>query len=144
MTTPTNVYNRNTGPVQRAQGYVTATSALSTDALATDANAVFTPTTLTLKFGFVPTRFKWFNVTAHTMFEWVAGMPSGYTMTTDSGGTQTLNTGSTILVALRTGTGAVGGTSSGGSADTTPLGVVTVTFSGLLTNSETACWICEG
>ena len=143
MTAPTSTYNRNTGLVQRAQGSVSGTYTAASD-VSTTTDASITGGVLTITLGFVPSHFKIINVTDRLTQEWFAGMNSGDYLEHDATGTKTLETDDKIVVALRTGTG--GSLSqAGGSADTTPLGVVTVTFdSGIATNNDVVVWIAEG
>lgn len=143
MTAPTNVVSTNTGPVQRAQGSISGTYTAASD-VSTTTNASIAAGVLTLTLGFVPTYFRITNVTDRIMQEWYKGMNSGDYLETIADGTRTLETDDKVVVALRTGTG--GSVSqSGGSADTTPSGVVTVTFdSGICTDNDTVVWLAEG
>jgi hypothetical protein len=72
---------------------------------------------------------------------------------TQADGDCTLSTDDSVVVAdLRTGAGGLAGTRSGGTADTAPLGRVTVTFAGtadaavaqLVTDNDTFAWVAEG
>lgn len=143
MTAPTNVLSINTGPVQRAQGSISGTYTAASD-VSTTANAAITAGVLTLTLGFVPTYFKIINATDRITQEWFKGMNSGDYFETLANGTRTLETDDKVVVALRTGAG--GSVSqAGGSADTTPSGVVTVTFdSGICTDNDTVVWVAEG
>jgi hypothetical protein len=143
MTAPTVSYNRNCGPVQRAQGSISGTYTAASDVSST-ANSTIAAGVLTLTLGFVPTYFKIINATDRVTQEWFKGMNSGDYLETAANGDKTLETDDKVVVALRTGTG--GSVSqAGGSADTSPSGVVTVTFdSGICTDNDTVVWLAEG
>jgi hypothetical protein len=143
MTAPTNVFNRNTGPRQRAQGSISGTYTAASD-VSTTANASIAAGVMTLTLGFVPTYFKIVNVTDRVQQEWYAGMNSGDYIETAAAGTVSLETDDKVVVAIRTGSGG-SSSSAGGTADTTPSGVVTITFdSGICTDNDTVVWFAEG
>jgi hypothetical protein len=108
------------------------------------ANSTIAAGVLTLTLGFVPTYFKIINATDRVTQDWFKGMNSGDYLETAANGDKTLETDDKVVVALRTGTG--GSVSqAGGSADTSPSGVVTVTFdSGICTDNDTVVWLAEG
>ena len=143
MTAPTNLSNVNCGPVQRTQGSISGTYTAASDVSSTT-NASIAAGVMTLTLGFVPTRFMIMNVTDRVKQEWFKGMNSGDYLETAANGTVTLETDDKVVVAIRTGAG--GSVSqSGGSADTSASGVVTVTFdSGIATDNDTVVWVAEG
>lgn len=143
MTAPTSKINPNVGPVQRTQGSISGTYTAATNVSATQ-NATMAAGVLTLTLGFVPTYFKLQNVTTGIMREWFAGMTAGTSLDTTAAGVMSLNASSGVVIALETRAGAVGGTSSGGSADTSPSGVCVVTASGIFTNNDTVAWYAIG
>ena len=155
MTTPTNVYSRNTGPLQRSQGSISGTYTAETD-VSTTTDAAIAAGVLTLTLGFVPKRFLLQNVTQRWKCEWFEGLADGSYIVTQADGDATLADDSGILIALRTGLGGLSGTRAAGTADTTPLGVVTVDFSAtaatgvtgavaqLVTDNDTFVWVAEG
>lgn len=143
MTTPTNLSNINCGPVQRTQGSISGTYTAASDVSTTN-NASIAAGVMTLTLGFSPVYFKITNITDRITQEWYKGMNSGDYLETVAAGTRTLETDDKIVVAIRTGTGG-SASQSGGSADTTPAGVVTVTFdSGICTDNDTVVWLAEG
>lgn len=143
MTAPTVDYSRNCGPVQRAQGTISGTYTAATD-VSTTTNSTIAAGVLTLTLGFVPTYFKITNVTDRIMQEWYKGMNSGDYLETIANGTRSLETDDKVVVAIRTGAGG-SASQSGGSADTSASGVVTVTFdSGICTDNDTVTWLAEG
>ena len=145
MTAPTSTYNRNTGPVQRAQGSVTGTYTAATDVSAT-ANASIADGVLTITLGFVPTFVKVQNVTDKISVEWFKGMASGSCVKTIANGTVSLETTNCpVVITARTGTG--GSVSqAGGTADTSASGVVTLTFAtgSFSGDNDVLAWIAEG
>ncbi|MDD3885163.1 MAG: hypothetical protein PHW66_09590 [Gallionella sp.] len=143
MTAPTNLSNVNCGPVQRTQGSISGTYTAATD-VSTTTNASIAAGVMTLTLGFVPTRFMIMNVTDRVKQEWFKGMNSGDYLETAADGTVTLETDDKVVVAIRTGAGG-SASQSGGSADTSASGVVTVTFdSGIATDNDTVVWVAEG
>lgn len=143
MTAPTNLSNVNCGPVQRTQGSISGTYTAATD-VSTTTNASIAAGVMTLTLGFVPTRFMIMNVTDRVKQEWFKGMNSGDYLETAANGTVTLETDDKVVVAIRTGAGG-SASQSGGSADTSASGVVTVTFdSGIATDNDTVVWVAEG
>jgi hypothetical protein len=142
MTAPTSTYKRNGGPVQRAQGSVSGTYTAASD-VSTTANATVAAGVLTVTLGFVPMHVKLVNVTDKIAFEWFDGMNQGDYLKTVANGAVTLETGDefTITPATRAG-GSV--SQAGGSADTSPSGVMTFTFSGLSGDNDTLVWVAEG
>ncbi len=143
MTAPTNLSNVNCGPVQRTQGSISGTYTAATD-VSTTTNASIAAGVLTLTLGFVPTRFMIMNVTDRVKQEWFKGMNSGDYIETAANGTVSLETDDKVVVAIRTGAGG-SASQSGGSADTSASGVVTVTFdSGICTDNDTVVWVAEG
>lgn len=143
MTAPTNLSNVNCGPVQRTQGSISGTYTAATDVSSTT-NASIASGVLTLTLGFVPTHFYISNLTDRLTQEWWKGMNSGDYTERIAAGDQTLETDDKIVVAIRTGAGG-SSTQSGGSADTSAGGVVTVTFdSGICTDNDTVVWYAEG
>lgn len=145
MTTPTNLSNVNCGPVQRTQGSISGTYTAASDVSTTN-NASIAAGVLTLTLGFVPTYFKITNVTDRITQEWYKGMAANNFLETAANGVRTLETDGTANISIATRTGTGGSVSqSGGSADTTPSGVVTVTFSGgIVTDNDTVVWVAEG
>ena len=143
MTAPTSTYIRNPEPQRRAHGSVSGTYTAATD-VSTTANASIAAGVLTVTFGFVPSRVKVVNVTQRIACEWFEGMNQGDYLKTLANGTVSLETGDALTITPETRAGAVGGTSSGGTADSAASGVMTFTFSGLLTNNETLVWVAEG
>lgn len=143
MTAPTVSYARNTGPVQKASGYFKGTYTAATD-VSTTANAAMAAGVITLTLGFVPRKFKIINVTDRVMQEWFEGMNQGDYLETAANGDRTLETDDKLVVKIRTGAG--GSVSqAGGTADTAPSGVVTVTVdSGIMTDNDTIVWFAEG
>ena len=136
MTAPTNLSNVNCGPVQRTQGSISGTYTAASDVSSTT-NASIAAGVMTLTLGFVPTRFMIMNVTDRVKQEWFKGMNSGDYLETAANGTVTLETDDKVVVAIRTGAGG-SASQSGGSADTSASGVVTVTFdSGIATDNDT-------
>ena len=147
MAAPTAIaYNRDCGPVQRLVGSATFATA-ATDAYTApsvgDAVIVLGSGVLTLTLGFVPTHVKIINTTTRIMTEWFPPIASGTSIDTGADGVRTLNTSSKITVTSRTGAGG-SSTQSGGSADTTPAGVVALTLSGFATNADSIVWAIEG
>lgn len=143
MTAPTNLSNVNCGPVQRTQGSISGTYTAATD-VSTTTNASIAAGVMTLTLGFVPTRFMIMNVTDRVKQEWFKGMNSGDYIETAANGTVSLETDDKVVVAIRTGAGG-SASQSGGSADTSASGVVTVTFdSGIATDNDTVVWVAEG
>jgi hypothetical protein len=143
MTAPTNLSNVNCGPVQRTQGSISGTYTAASDVSSTT-NASIAAGVMTLTLGFVPTRFMIMNVTDRVKQEWFKGMNSGDYLETAANGTVTLETDDKVVVAIRTGAGG-SASQSGGSADTSASGVVTVTFdSGIATDNDTVVWVAEG
>ncbi len=143
MTAPTNLSNVNCGPVQRTQGSISGTYTAASDVSSTT-NASIAAGVMTLTLGFVPTRFMIMNVTDRVKQEWFKGMNSGDYLETAADGTVTLETDDKVVVAIRTGAGG-SASQSGGSADTSASGVVTVTFdSGIATDNDTVVWVAEG
>jgi hypothetical protein len=143
MTAPTNLSNVNCGPVQRTQGSISGTYTAASDVSSTT-NASIAAGVMTLTLGFVPTRFMIMNVTDRVKQEWFKGMNSGDYPETAADGTVTLETDDKVVVAIRTGAGG-SASQSGGSADTSASGVVTVTFdSGIATDNDTVVWVAEG
>jgi hypothetical protein len=143
MTAPTNLSNVNCGPVQRTQGSISGTYTAASDVSSTT-NASIAAGVMTLTLGFVPTRFMIMNVTDRVKQEWFKGMNSGDYLETAANGTVTLETDDKVVVAIRTGAGG-SASQSGGSADTSASGVVTVTFdSGICTDNDTVVWVAEG
>ena len=143
MTAPTSTYKRNPEPQRRAHGSVSGTYTAATD-VSTTANASIAAGVLTITLGFVPSRFKAVNVTQRDSYEWFEGMNQGDYIKTLANGTASLETGDALTITPETRAGAVGGTSSGGTADSAASGVVTFTFSGLLTDNETFVWEAVG
>ena len=149
MTTPTvaPTYKRDTGPVQRATGFATfATAATDAATLPSVGDAVSTLASgvLTLQLGFDPISFKMVNLTNGIIAEWFAPMVGTSCISTDTGGVRTLNTSSKAVVTVASRAGAVGGTSSGGTADSSPAGTVVITLSGFATNGDSLYWIAKG
>jgi len=125
MAAPTAIaYNRDGGPVQRTTGSATFATA-ATDAYSADAIALGSGV-LTLTLGFVPRYVQIVNVTTRIMTEWFEPIASGTSLDTAADGVRTLNT------------------SSGGSAHTTPSGVVTLTLSGFATDADSIVWQAAG
>lgn len=147
---------------QRATGYISGTytaasvnsaTAASTTAAATGgianadavSNMVIASGVMTITLGFVPTYFKIVNVTDGLMKEKFDGMPAANHIHTAIDGTRGLLTDSAITIAAITATG--GSSGGGGTADTTPAGVVTVTFAtgtAIVTDNDTVCWEALG
>ena len=143
MTAPTNLSNVNCGPVQRTQGSISGTYTAASDVSSTT-NASIAAGVMTLTLGFVPTRVMIMNVTDRVKQEWFKGMNSGDYLETAADGTVTLEADDKVVVAIRTGAGG-SASQSGGSADTSASGVVTVTFnSGIATDNDTVVWVAEG
>ena len=143
MTAPTVSFNRNTGPVQRAQGSISGTYTAASD-VSTTSNSTIAAGVLTITLGFVPTHFYISNLTDRLTQEWWKGMNSGDYTERIAAGDQTLETDDKIVVAVRTGTGG-SASQSGGTADTSASGVVTVTFdSGICTDNDLVIWYAEG
>lgn len=142
MTAPTSTYKRNGGPVQRAQGSVSGTYTAASD-VSTTANATVAAGVLTVTLGFVPMYVKLINVTDSLQFEWFDGMNQGDYIKTIANGTRSLETGDALTITPAT---RAGGSASqaGGSADTSPSGVMTFTFSGLSGDNDTLVWVAEG
>lgn len=156
MTTPTNVYSRNIGPLQRTQGSISGTYTAATD-VSTTTNAAMAAGVLTLTLGFVPKHFLMQNVTQKWKFEWYEGMAADTYIVTQADGDATLSDDAGISIDLRTGLGGLAGTRAAGTADTTPLGVVTITAAAtatlaainaavayLFTDNDTVTWVAEG
>lgn len=143
MTAPTSTYKRNPEPQLRAYGSVSGTYTAASD-VSTTTNATIAAGVLTITLGFVPTRFKILNVTDRISCEWWNGMNQGDYVKIIADGTATLETGDALTITPETRSGAVGGTSSGGSADTSASGVVTFTFSGISGDNDTLVWEAVG
>lgn len=142
MAAPTAIaYNRDGGPVQRTTGSATFATA-ATDAYSADAIALGSGV-LTLTLGFVPRYVQIVNVTTRIMTEWFEPIASGTSLDTAADGVRTLNTSSKMTVSSRTGAGG-SSSQSGGSADTTPSGVVTLTLSGFATDGDSIVWQAAG
>ena len=143
MTAPTVSISTNGGPVQRAQGYIKGTYTAATD-VSTTTNSSIAAGVLTLTLGFVPKHFYISNLTDRLTQEWWEGMNQGDYTERVAAGDQTLETDDKIVVKVRTGAGG-SASQAGGSADTSPSGVVTVTFdSGIATDNDTVVWYAEG
>lgn len=143
MTAPTVAYRRNTGPVQTAQGIFSGTYTAATD-VSTTANSTMAAGVITITLGFVPTHFKITNVTDRIVQEWYQGMNSGDYLEQIANGTKSLETDDKVVVAIRTGAGG-SASSSGGTADTSASGVVTITVdSGIMTDNDTVVWEARG
>ena len=138
----TSTYKRNTGPVQRTQGSVTGTYTAASE-VSTTANATIASGALTVTLGFVPRYVKVLNATARISCEWYEGMNQGDYIKTIANGTVSLETNDSLTITPST---RAGGSVSqaGGTADTTPSGVITFTFSGISTDNETLVWVAEG
>ncbi|MCR4338518.1 MAG: hypothetical protein NUW01_01380 [Gemmatimonadaceae bacterium] len=143
MTAPTSTYKLNPEPQRRAHGSVSGTYTAASD-VSTTANASIASGVLTITLGFVPSRVKVMNASQKIACEWFEGMNQGDYLKTLANGTVSLETGDALTITPETRAGAVGGTSSGGTADTAASGVVTFTFSGLLTDNETLVWEAVG
>ena len=142
MTAPTSTYKRNCGPVQRAQGSVSGTYTAATD-VSTTTNASIAAGVLTVTLGFVPMYVKVVNVSDRIACEWYDGMNQGDYIKTVANGTVTLETGDALTITPSTRAGG-SASQSGGSADTSPSGVITFTFSGLVGDNDTVAWVAEG
>jgi hypothetical protein len=144
MTAPTVVYSRNPEPQQRASGSFSGTYTAASD-VSTTTNATMAAGVITLTLGFVPKYFMIENITDRVKQEWYDVMNSGDYLETAAAGTRTLETDDKLVITERTGSGAVGGTSSGGSADTSASGVVTITVdSAIVTDNDTVIWVAYG
>jgi len=142
MTSPTIVVGKNTGPVQRTQGYLSGTYTAATD-VNTTTGAALAAGVLTLTPGFSPQHVLFQNITTRIKREWYRGMAANTTLDTDANGTQSLNTSSALVIYVRSGTGGsvsqAGGT-AGASTDCT----VVITASGLFTDNDAVCWSIVG
>jgi hypothetical protein len=153
MTAPTSVLNEsNPGPIQRLQGYITPTGSLSGDAYsfpANNPNIVLASGVLTITCGFVPKHVLLVNADTSVCVyqEWFEGMAAGNYLEVTQAGVMSLQTdGATagFSVSVDQGAGAVGGTSSGGSAPSAPGGVVKIFTDVILASSQQAIWLIDG
>ena len=143
MTAPTVAYKRNPGPMQCAQGSISGTYTAASD-VSTEANSTIASGVLTLTLGFVPKSFRIINVTDRVEQRWFEGMNKGDYLETAANGTVSLETDDKVVVQPFTRAGG-SASQSGGSADTSPAGVVTVTFdSGIATDNDTVIWEAIG
>lgn len=142
MTAPTVAIRKNTGPVQRTQGIFSGTYTAATD-VSTTSGATMAAGVITLTLGFVPTYFEITNVTDRIKHQWYQGMNAGDYIEQLANGTKTLETDDKVVVQVSTRAG--GSNGGGGTADTTPSGVVTITVdSGIMTDNDTVVWVAEG
>jgi hypothetical protein len=143
MAAPTAIaYNRDGGPVQRTTGSATF-AAIATDTYKTDTIDLKSGV-LTLTLGFVPRYAQVVNVSTGDMVEWFAPMASGTSVdTAASTGVRTINASSKMVVTSRTGTGG-SESQAGGTADTTPSGVIALTLSGVVADAGSIVWQAVG
>ena len=140
MTTPTaNISHTDSLHVQRVTGWIIPVT-VATD-VSTTTNASFSSSVLTLTLGFAPKHILLINTTSGSQQEWFEGMTSTQCIETITNGSPSLETD---VFTVTVGDAAGGSNGGGGTADSTPAGIITVAADILIIAAQTTIWIVEG